>query len=240
MFSNINLIKMATDILLRLDNNIPIAVMEKDYFLSQLPSCFNRQFDGTVIHEPASANVFTDKRKNVFLNGLFKTVKVTTWEEFNMFRQRLLTLPTFVMVTLERKRKLIKLKKRLRYVVYLNPMNPVIKAQLEEKLIECEREIKEDGKFCFAINLGPLIRSWYRAQSTKLFKRYHTTNSVIYLTNHKKCTSIFSNVSSWILLWPIFIFAAPIYYICRAARCNDIQSDIDGFVTFFGPYSQNN
>ena len=228
---------MSTNILLRPDNNIPIALLEKNDFLERLPYCFHRQFDGTITHDPAVVNVFADKRKNIFLNAYKKTVKVVTWEEFDLFRKRLLTLPIFVMVTLERKRKIVKLKKRLRFVFCLNPVNPVIKTQLELKLKECEWELKEGGKFCLQIDFGRLIYSWYRSNYGNLFKRYKAVKSDICLTNHKRRADIFYNPHAWVILLPVMMLVAPFYCFCRIIRCNDVRCQMDGFITFLSPTS---
>ena len=223
---------MSYDILLQPNNNIPIAVIEWGPFLAQLPSCFRIESGGMVSHDPSQVNVFTNPRKNFFLNASKKVMKVNTPEEFNIIRSRLLTLPIFVQLTLERKRKFVEhLKKRIRYMVCLNPQNPVIRAQLESQFAKCEQLMLGGHKFCLELKLGAVIRHWYKNNEARLFKRYQCHDSAICITNHKKRKTSCYNYKMWIAFLPVMIFVGPIYIILRLIRCQDIRCNIEGFVT---------
>ena len=223
---------MATNILLQSNNNIPIAVMEWETFLSQIPNCFQLQLDGKVDHDRSRANMFANAhhRKNIFNNAYDKEIRVKTLEDLELLKHRLLSLPIFVQLTLERKRKMTHLKKRIRYMVCLNPLNPVIKTQLEEKLNECTELMLQGDKFSLEIDLGFVIRHWYRENEAKLFKRYRSNDSVICITNHVKQKKTCYNPKIWIAFFPVMVILGPIYIIMRKIRCKELRCRIEGIV----------
>ena len=224
---------MDTNILLQPNNNIPIAIMEWASFLDRLPNCFQVQLDGTVNHDRSRVNVFTNttSKKNIFCNAYDKEIRVKSYQDLEMLRQRLLTLPIFVQLTLERKRKVTNLKKRLRYMVCLNPLNPVMRAQLEEKLDECAILMQQDCKFSLEVNLGYVIRYWYRNNEAKFFKRYHSNDSTICITNHVKRKRSCYNPKIWMLFLPVMVFVGPIYIVYRAVCCKELRCRVEGIVT---------
>ena len=221
---------MASNILFQ-RNNLSIAVIEWESFLSGLPHSFQADVNGCIIHDPSVANVFMGKKKNIFVNAYRKTHKVKTVEEFELLRRRLLTLPIFLKLTLKRKGKYSNLRKKHRFMVCLNPLNPVIKTQIEEKLNNCETLMKRGKNFSFELNVGPTIQHWYRSYEGRLFRRYQSPDSVICVTNYTKRKRSCYSYRCWMAFLPVMIFAGPAYMIHRKIACTDMRCRVDGFVT---------
>ena len=234
----------SSDYLISGNHNIPIAVISLQQFMGKLPVEFYKGENEKIHHDPNRINLFLDKEdKKLFANAYRKVVKVDTDEAFAVMKQRLLSLPIFLNVLLKEQytEDYVVVQKTvangMHVVAYINPTHPVIKAQLQKQFDECEQLIGKGKKFSFEIRVGEVLKSWYASYSTQhMFASYDSNGSTICVTNFRQRCNFCYHSLAWCI--PVTWVLGPPYLIYRAITCNDIISELNGFVTLIGEEPQ--
>ena len=205
-------------------NEVAVAVMHLDEFMLSLPRCFTRKYDGRIYHDPDDANLFLDERE-LFVNSHEKIHKIESVQEFATLKHRLLTVPTYLSVTLSQDD--VDLDKNTgtwhHFMVCINPNHPIIREELEENLNKCT-ELVESGKhFCFYFRLGPSLRRWYEVVTELPYYSSRSFNCTICVTNFmEECYMCYSPVL-WTTLFPIMLLVCGPYIIYRMIACKELS-----------------
>ena len=213
-------------------DEVAVAIMHLDEFMFSLPSCFHRDRFGRIIHDPEEANLFLDERDN-FLNAQKKILVVDNKEEFLDLKRRLLSVPTYITVTLSEFD--VDLEKRIgkwhNFMVCVNPKNPAIREELEENLNECE-ELMEKGKhFSFCFRLGPCLRRWYEIVNELPYFSSRSFNSSICITNFmEECYMCYSPLL-WTTLFPFMLVICGPFILYKMIACKELNFMVRACIT---------
>uniref|UniRef100_H2ZQ01 Uncharacterized protein n=1 Tax=Ciona savignyi TaxID=51511 RepID=H2ZQ01_CIOSA len=146
-----------------MSSNIELGLTLTEKFIGCLPQYFESDEDGNLHHDIRKANVFAEGR--LFADAYKGEVVVESAAEFATIKQRLLTLPTFVEVSLKKSDSSALSNTTYtttgKFIVYLNPSNPVIKNQLREKLDHVEMLMNQGKNFALEICLDDALKCWY-------------------------------------------------------------------------------
>lgn len=213
-------------------DEVAIAIMHLNEFMSSLPSCFRHVEGGKIYHDPDDANLFLDER-SLFINSKKKIVKLKSREEFYVFKQRLLTVPTYLSVTLsEEDVDIDKLTGMWHhFMVCINPKHPAIRSELIDNLRECEELLEQDKFFSFHFRLGPSLQRWYEIVNEIPFYSSRSFNSTLCLTNFMEEKAMCYSPVLWTTLFPIMLLICGPYIIYRVIVCKQMSVTVRASIT---------
>ena len=205
-------------------DEVAVAVMHLDEFMNSLPSCFTRDYRGRIYHDPDDANLFLDER-NLFVNSNKKIHKISNQHEFAILKHRLLSVPTYLSVTLSHDD--IDLDKNTgtwhHFMVCVNPKHPIIQEELERNLNRCEELLLSGKHFSFCFRLGPSLRRWYEVVNDLPYYSSRSFNSTICVTNFmEECYMCYSPLL-WTTLFPIMLLVCGPYILYRMVACKEFS-----------------
>jgi len=203
-------------------DEVAVAVMHLDEFMKSLPRCFSRDYKGRICHNPDDANLFLDER-DLFVNSYKKIHKIDNRHEFALLKHRLLTVPTYLSVTLSNDD--VDLDKNIgtwhHFMVCVNPKHPIIFEELEENLNKCEELLLNGKHFSFYFRLGPSLRRWYEVVNELPYYASRSFNSTICVTNFmEECYMCYSPLL-WATLFPIMLLMCGPYIVYRMIACKE-------------------
>ena len=213
-------------------DEVAVAIMHLDEFMKSLPRCFKRNKGGRIYHNPDDANLFLDER-NLFINSLKKISKINNIQEFAILKERLLSVPTYLSVTLSKDD--IDLENNTgtwhHFMVCLNPKHPSIRNELEENLSRCEELLSKGKHFSFFCRLGPSLRRWYEIVNEVPYYGSRSFNSTICITNFvEECYMCYSPIL-WTTLFPVMLLICGPYIVYRAIACKEFSFRVTACIT---------
>lgn len=202
--------------------NVQIAISDTNEFLQDLPSYFRVGTDSKIHHEPGRVNVFS-RKNDFFADAYSEVLKVESPEELALMKQRLLTLPIYMHVHLEKHRRSgnTRIITHGDYVIMVNTKHPEIAHQLREKLDEVEMQYAMDKRFALEINFGPVLRGWFQTRFEDSWGNYIARHSNFCVTNFTQRSKLCVSPLAWILCLPVCIVVAPLHCAYRAILSND-------------------
>lgn len=213
--------------------NIQIAISDTNEFLQDIPNCFEIGSDSKLHHQYNKVNVFTHK-KNFFADAYPEVLKVENVEAFALLKQRLLTLPIYMHVHLERHRRSgnTRIITHGDYVIMVNTKQADIQNQLLEKLNEVEVLMREEKKFAMEINFGEALKGWFSSRFDGGWGSYYARCSSFCITNFSQRSKYFTMPLCWVLCFPCCLVAAPLHCAYRAMVSEDSDLNIRSSVTY--------
>lgn len=213
--------------------NVQIAISDTNEFLQDIPNCFEVGSDSKLHHQYNRVNVFTHK-KNFFADAYPEVLKVENMEAFALLKQRLLTLPIYMHVHLERHRRSgnTRIITHGDYVVMINTKQEDIQRQLLEKLNEAEGMMQEETKFALEINFEEALKGWFSSRFDGGWGSYYARSSSFCITNFSQRSKYFKMPLCWVLCFPCCLVAAPIHCAYRAMLSEDSDLNIRSSVTY--------
>ena len=213
-------------------DEVAIAIMHLNDFMNSLPSCFQHVSGGKIYHDPNEANLFLDERK-LFINAKKKIIKFKGKEEFSLFKQRLLTVPTYLSVTLSEED--VDVEKLTgtwhHFMVCVNPKHPAVRSELIDNLRQCQELIEQDKFFSFHIRLGPSLSRWYEIVNDMPFYTSRSFNSSICLTNFMEEKAMCYSPVLWTTLFPIMLLICGPYIVYRVIACKQFSVRVRASIT---------
>lgn len=213
--------------------NVQIAISDTTEFLQDLPSHFSVGSDSKLHHDGRKANVFSSSNK-LFADSYSEVLKVENREEFMLVKQRLLTLPIYMHVHLERHRRSgnTRIITHGDYVIMVNPKHPDISAQLQEKFEEAQQNLEMTDNFAIEVNFGPALRGWFASRFDGSWGNYISRNSSFCITNFSQRSKLCLNPVAWILCLPVCLVVAPLHCAYRAIMSKDSELKIRAAVQY--------
>nr|XP_039256840.1 uncharacterized protein LOC120333476 [Styela clava] len=214
-------------------DNVQIAISDTNEFLQDFPSCFEVGSDSKLHHQMGKVNVFSHKQ-NFFADAYPEVLKVENVETFALLKQRLLFLPIYMHVHLERHRRSgnTRIITHGDYVIMVNTKQPDIQAQLREKLDEAEMLMREGKRFAVEFNFGPVLREWFQSRFDGNWGSYYARNSNFCITNFHQRSKWCGMPVCWILCLPVCLVVAPLHCAYRGLMSDDSTLTIRSGVTY--------
>ena len=217
------------DQLIEGNHNIPIAIVDGPLLNigGTLPMGAFRDDNDIMQSNSDKVNFFVEEKDYRDFEGVYKKIThVQTAEDFAKMKQRLLSLPTVLSVTIKKLR--YGFVRFVPYMIYINSSHPDIKRQLEAELAKCEELVTSGGNFSFEINVGGLIR-YYFAKKDR-YTEYFASGGTICITNFSRRYRIC--YQPWMWVFPITWILFPPYMCYRAKVCRDIRYYLKGKVVW--------
>lgn len=213
--------------------NVQIAISDTNEFLQDIPSCFTIGNDSKLHHQMGKVNVFSHK-KNFFADAYPEVLKVENLETFALLKQRLLSLPIYMHVHLERHRRSgnTRIITHGDYVIMVNTKQADIQQQLREKLDEAEMLFREGKKFAVEFDFAPVLRGWFETRFDGNWGSYYARTSNFCVTNFQQRSKWFRNPVCWILCLPVCLVAAPLHCAYRSILSEDSTLTIRSSVSY--------
>lgn len=213
--------------------NIQIAISDTNEFLQDIPDCFEIGNDSKLHHEYSKVNVFSHK-KDFFGDAYPEVLKVENAEAFALLKQRILTLPIYMHVHLERHRRSgnTRIITHGDYVIMVNTKQADIQAQLRETLSEAEVLCQEGKHFAVEFNFGEALKGWFASRFNGEWGSYYARHSNFCITNFRQRSKLCSMPLCWILCLPACLVVAPLHCAYRAICSQDSDLNIRSSVTY--------
>lgn len=213
--------------------DVRIGITNMKDFLQNLPSCFRIGRDGKLHHEDDEAVVFAPNN-SIFAGAYHGVLIVRNKEEFSVSKQRLLDLPIYMLVYLERRREGMNytLVTNGDYVIMVNTGHPAIQSQLHGRLKDADTMMRNRKNFAIEIKFEELIKQWFASNFQCQWGTINALHCNFCFTNYGRQMKIFKTMSfCWLCCLPCCLVCAPIYCIHRSIMCEDSVLKIQSPVT---------
>ncbi|XP_078492043.1 uncharacterized protein LOC101242827 [Ciona intestinalis] len=226
-----------------MDPRVEVGVTLTDQFVSCLPEYFETNAENKIHHdmkqEITDLNVFSETKR--FADAYKGEVLVENISEFYSIRDKLLTLPTFVEVYLNKSKSSGNTTyiTKGKFIVYLNTTHPAIQQQLREILGQAEVLINEGKHFALEICLDDMLKYWYKANfpDSGGFS-FEAEGANICVTNFSRRFHECYNPLLWLGCLPVMLLCGTPYCIYRAVKCIDVEQKLRGSVVYIEGVNQ--
>ncbi|CAK8682537.1 unnamed protein product [Clavelina lepadiformis] len=230
---------MAVNVTSETNDSVQVGITLMERFMDCIPSYFQRGRDGKLHHDPRKVNVFAHSN-DMFGDSYGEVLKVDNAAELALVKQRLLTQPIFLKVSLKKEKKSGSTRYITKgdFIVYLNTSHPIIKEQLGLQLDRCSLLMSEGKNFALEVKVGPALKAWYKTRFAQSSGSYSAEGSNFCITNFRQRFNECYNPLVWIGCFPCMLLCGPPYCIYRAMNSNDFDCPIRAMVTYIEGVNQ--